>query len=198
MLNLHHTTARDASEGYDGPVPVLQRRWEFDQLLRLYRERQPRRVLEVGTYHGGTLYHWLREAVPGARVVSVDRPPDGVVQEDIFYRWAPAGVQLRLLKGDSTDPAMVSATGRFGLYDWIFLDAGHAESEIRADWRNYSALAAPGAIVALHDILPGRGAQSWIQVAPVWKEIQRAGYVTQEIVASEDVDWGGVGVIYLP
>lgn len=197
MLNLANISERDASEGYDGPVPTLQRRWEFDQLLKLYRQHAPQRVLEVGTYHGGTLYQWLKAAPAGARVVSVDRPPPGVVQDEIFHRWAPPRVDLRLLRGDSADPAMVSAAARFGPFEWIFLDAGHAAHEVRADWNNYSALAAPGGIVALHDILPGRNAQAWIQVAPVWKEIQRDGYLTQEIVASEDVDWGGIGVVYL-
>lgn len=197
MINLAHISERDASEGYDGPVPVLQRRWEFDQLLKLYREQAPRRTLEVGTYHGGTLYHWLTNAPAGARVVSVDRPPPGVVQDEIFRRWAPPRVDLRLLRGDSADPEIVSAAARFGPFDFIFLDAGHATHEIRADWRAYSAMTAPGGIIALHDILPGRNGQAWIEVAQVWKEIQRDGYLTQEIVASEDVDWGGIGVVFL-
>lgn len=196
MLRLDTTTYRDASEGYDGPVLALQRRWEFDQLLALYRQRRPRRVLEVGTYHGGTLYHWLTSATPGALVVSVDQPPPGAGDTALFHAWAPPGVALRCLRGDSTDPAMAAAAARFGPFDVIFLDAGHAEPEIRADWAHYSPLCAPGGVIALHDILPGRGAQAWIQVAPVWRDIQASGEVTQEIIASRDVDWGGIGVVY--
>lgn len=196
MLNLAHITERDASEGYEGPVPVLQRRWEFAQLLTLYRHRAPLRVLEVGTYHGGTLYHWLAEAAAGATVVSVDSPPDGVNRAH-FQSWVPSRVSLVLLTGDSRDPDTIVGASRFGPFDWIFLDAGHAEYEVSDDWANYSAMAAPGAVVALHDILPGRGAQAWIEVDRLWCRLQRQGYVTQEIVASEHVDWGGVGIVYL-
>lgn len=196
MLRFDTTMHRDASEGYDGPVPVLQRHWEFEQLLRLYVQRRPARVLEVGTYHGGTLYHWLRHAAPGTLVLSVDQPPAGTGDTALFHTWAPPRVELRCLRGDSTDPAMAAAASRFGPFDFVFLDAGHAEHEIRADWANYHPLCAPGSVIALHDILPGRGAQSWIQVAPVWRDIQAAGAVTQELIATREVDWGGIGVVY--
>jgi len=56
----------------DTPVPVLQNQSELAELIALYRDRKPKRTLEVGTYHGGTLYHWLRHAPRGATVVSVD------------------------------------------------------------------------------------------------------------------------------
>lgn len=198
MLELAHITTRDASEGLPGtPVPILQRRWEFEQLLTLYRQRQPQRVLEVGTYHGGTLYYWLTNAIGGAIVISVDQPPAGVDNREHFYRWAPPLVQVRALHGDSTDPAMAAAVARFGPFDWIFIDAGHAQHEVQADWDYYRPLAADGGIIALHDILPGKGAQSWIQVDPVWRAIQRQGYATQELVADAGTDWGGIGVVYL-
>ena len=42
------------------PVPIFQWEKEFEVLLELYRRETPERVLEIGTYHGGTLFHWLR------------------------------------------------------------------------------------------------------------------------------------------
>jgi cephalosporin hydroxylase len=197
MLTLHHISERDASEGYPGPVPALQRVWEFAQMLDLYRQRRPRSVLEVGSYHGGTLYHWLTTAAPGAFVVSVDLPPAGVDNRALFHAWCPPGVELHCLRGDSRDPAILAAVEGIGPFDWVFLDAGHAREEIAADWAAYRPLVADGGVIALHDILPGRGPQAWIEVCPVWRAIQRQGYVTQEIVASEDVNWGGIGVVYL-
>ena len=44
------------------PVPIFQWEREFEVLLELYRRETPAAVLEIGTYHGGTLFHWLRNA----------------------------------------------------------------------------------------------------------------------------------------
>lgn len=186
-LAITDVTDRDATDLT--PVGVLQRRWELQQLVDLYHRRMPKRVLEVGTYHGGTLAHW---AAAGwyPEIVSIDT----FTADDPRARFP----HVRFLQGDSRDPAMVRAARRFGPFDFIFIDGGHSEQEAQDDWNAYHQLAAPGGVIALHDILPGRGAQSWIQVEPVWRRIQRQGYVTQEIVASVDVDWGGIGVVYLP
>jgi len=96
------------------------------------------------------------------------------------------------------DPAIVEAARQFGPFDWIFLDAGHAEHEVQADVDNYLPLARPGGVVALHDILPGKNAQAWIEVHKVWQRLQRLGFVTQELVADpENVDWGGIGIVFV-
>ena len=129
--------------------------------------------------------------------MSVDSYATGVDNRHLYESWCREGVACIALAGDSRDAAIIEQAKAHGPYDFIFLDAGHAEHEVQADWDNYAPLVAPGGIIALHDILPGRGPQAWIQVAPVWQRIQRQGYVTQELVASVDVDWGGIGVVYL-
>ena len=67
----------DPGDGPPAPVAVFQWEAEFVPLLDLYRERAPRAVLEIGTYLGGTFYHWLQNARPGATVVSVDSYTEG-------------------------------------------------------------------------------------------------------------------------
>lgn len=177
------------------PVPIFQREWEFAQLLAIYQQRQPRRVLEVGTFHGGTLYHWLRLAAPGAVVVSVDSYREQVDNRPLYAGWTPAGVALHALMGDSRDPATIAQVASFGPYDWIFIDAGHYEAEVQADWDSYAPLAAPGGVVALHDICPSP--HDWIQVDRVWRRIQAQGYVTQELVCAYGLDWSGIGVVFV-
>ncbi|HEU5087771.1 MAG TPA: class I SAM-dependent methyltransferase, partial [Roseiflexaceae bacterium] len=81
-----------------------------------------------------------------------------------------------------------------GPFDWIVIDAGHYAHEVQADWERYAPMAAPGGVIALHDILPA--AVDWIQVDQVWATIQAEGYVTQELIASRTVDWGGWGLVY--
>lgn len=178
------------------PVPLYQHDSEFEALLDIYRDHQPRRVLEIGSYHGGSLYHWLRNAPPGAHVVSVDTYT-AADNRDQYPEWIPEGVELTVIQGDSADPAIVAAVARLGPYDWIFIDAGHLLPEVTADWENYRPLTADGGIVAFHDILPPNEYHPEIQVAPLWDEIKAEYPRTGEIVQNRYAPWGGIGVVRL-
>lgn len=173
------------------PVPILQHQAEFDQLLQLYRERGPHRVLEVGTYHGGTLYHWLQNAAPDAYVVSVDHHVHAD-NRHLFPDWARPDTELVIISGDSTDPATAEAAAVFAPYDWIFIDADHHDASVRADWKLYGALAAPGAIVAFHDITEGNDPS--IQVAPLWAELA----VNEETSEIKLTNGFGIGIVHIP
>jgi cephalosporin hydroxylase len=185
------------------PVPIFQHQYEWERLLDVYVARAPQRVLEIGTYHGGTLYHLLRLAPDGALVVSVDSYTAGVDNRDLYPDWVRPGVAFHALKGDSRDDRTVERVRAISpAYDFIWIDAGHYEAEVADDWRNYGGMAAKGAIVAFHDIITHH---SWpsIEVERVWRRIQRQGYMTQEFtwstgVPPNDQGWGGCGVIYMP
>jgi predicted O-methyltransferase YrrM len=170
------------------PVEMLQHDREFEQLLDLYRQRKPMRVLEIGAGHGGTLYHWLHNAQPGAFIVAID---DRHTNHGAYQGWSPGGVTSVTLHGDSADPAIVRQAQAFGPYDWVFIDADHHEPSVRADWRAYSGLAAPGAVVALHDI--AESTDPTVQVAPLWREL-RDRFETLELVEPGGF---GIGVIFI-
>lgn len=194
------TTLVDQRAGYGPPAPVPIFQWaaEFEVLLDMYRERQPRRVLEIGTYHGGTLYHWLQNAVEDAVVVSVDSYKAGVDNRRLYRSWLPSeNVGLEVIEGNSRDPAVVTHVHAYGPYDWVFIDGGHFYHEVLADWELYGLTAGQGALVALHDILPPTVEHPEIEVARLWEDIKASGYETVEIVADPGADWGGIGVVYL-
>jgi predicted O-methyltransferase YrrM len=195
---------RDGNYYYDPPtpVPIFQHQYEWERLLAIYMDRAPARVLEIGTYHGGTLYHLLRLARPGTTIVSVDSYTAGVDNRPMYADWTTADVSLHAIAGNSRAPRTVERVRAMGPYDFIWIDAGHYEAEVDDDWRNYGAMAAPGAIVAFHDIITHA---SWpsIEVEKVWRRIQRQGYLTQEFTWStgippNDQGWGGIGVVYMP
>ena len=169
-------------------VPCLQREAEFTQLLDLYRERKPMSVLEIGTYYGGTLYHWLRNAQPGALVVSVDSYATGVDNRDTYFSWAPDDVSLHAVAGDNRDPDIRHEVLRISeSYEWVFIDAGHQYEEVRSDWLNYGSL---GAVVAFHDI-------NYPQVGALWREIRSQDYAkTREFVFDSTEEWHGIGVVF--
>jgi len=153
-------------------VPCLQREAEFTELLELYHEHQPMSVLEIGTYHGGTLYHWLQNAQPGALVVSVDSYQTDIDNRHLYDEWTPEGVTLRVVEGNTHAPSTFAEVREYSdSYEWVFIDAGHAYEEVKADWLNYGLLG--NDVVCFHDIL-------YPHVARLWAEI-KAEYETREI-----------------
>jgi predicted O-methyltransferase YrrM len=178
------------------PVEIFQHEWEFEQLLQLYRRHDPHKVLEIGTFHGGSLYHFLREAPTNAVVVSVDSYATGVDNRHLYPRWTPDDVDLYVIAGDSHDQNVIGQVTAHAFYDFVFIDAGHLYHEVATDWRNYKELVEAGGIVALHDIVK-HPSHPEIEVDQLWDTIRRSGYITQEYVCSPDQEWGGIGVVYL-
>ena len=182
--------------GPETPVPIFQWEREFSPALELYRRFKPSSVLEIGTYHGGTLYHWLQNAEPGTRLVSVDSYAVGVDNRHLYDEWVPDGVELHVLVGDSHVVETVEEVIQHAPFDWIFIDAGHYYNEVLADWRLYGPMAADGGTVLFHDILPPTPQHPEIEVARLWEELKRDHHCL-EIVAEQDAEWGGIGVVLL-
>ncbi len=173
------------------PVGISQNEWEFGCLLDLYVRRQPVRVLEVGTYLGGTFYHWLRNARPGTHVVSVDFYTEADNRE-LYEGWCPPDVTWSTVVGNSNDRLVAHHVATHAPFDWLFIDAGHLEENIRADVDLYLPLAATGSVVAFHDIREISGLPN-VQVWRVWNEL-RYGYRSSEFVAPGGL---GIGVLFL-
>lgn len=169
-------------------VETQQHQWELDQFLRVIGK--PQRVLEIGAWEGGTLWHWLELA---DKVVIVDDQMRGL---NDWQTWAlEAGTKFFWHWGDSRDAEIIERAQITGPYDLIFIDGAHEYDAVRDDWLNYSSMVAEGGLVAFHDIRPaehrGHG------VDRLWQEIKSAGSRTLEIVEMVD-DWGGIGVWFAP
>lgn len=182
----------------DPEVPVFQHPAEMEWLLTLYAERAPLRVLEVGSYFGGTLKQWILRAQPGAVVVSVDLYRFAYADNRHRYAdWArESGAEVHWIAGNSAAPETVALAAEHGPFDWIMIDGDHREAAVRADWEAYRKLAAPGAVILFHDILDNRKAHPEIEVAPVWAEIKQQ-YRTAELIEGNG-KWGGVGAVFIP
>ncbi len=191
------TTMARQRPGYGPPAPVEIFQWqeEFDQLLNIYRERKPKRVLEVGTYHGGTLYHWLANATPGALVVSVDSYAVRVDNRHLYQAWCPDNVEVVALEGDSHSDLTVARVEQYAPFDWVWIDAGHYYLEVSQDWDLYAPMCEEGGVVCFHDIRPASRNHPEIEVSQLWREIKATGADTQEIYG-HSIDWGGIGIVY--
>lgn len=188
------SATRELKIGPDTPVEINQIEWEFCRALELYRARKPRRVLELGTNAGGSLYHWVQAADPGAHVVTVDVNP--LPDADCFH--GPATWEQ--VVGDSHADGTAAEVAKRGPFDWLFIDACHVYEDARDDWNTFTPMCAPTGVVLLHDISLVRDYPETGQTAGVWRlwrEIQAAGHLTQEFRAQPGFPEYGIGVVYL-
>ena len=203
------------------PVPLLQYAGEFAELLELYRALAPRAVLEIGSLHGGTLWHWLRFARPGALVLNVDAlvctqdtryASQKAGHDGLWAHWASnRGVHLKTFTGYSADLAILAqvraalfeasgavspqlgADDQWRCLDFLFLDGDHSYAGVQFDYFHYAPLVRPGGLVALHDILD----RPTSQVARLWREIVQSGSRTRELLESPDQPEMGIGVVFI-
>jgi len=171
-------------------VETAQTPFELDTLLTLVRAHKPDRVLEIGTWHGGTLWHWLQEADV---VVSVD---DTMFEADDWRQWAAeASAELHLLQGFSYDQAIVEQARALAPYDLLFIDAEHTEEAVRTDWNLYSPMVAPGGMVVFHDFQKRWGPYG---VDILWNELKSVtGSRTVEISQRSDPPgFQGIAVLW--
>ena len=201
MFSGWYDRASRPSAQYSGLIPASQVGWELTALIGVYSALDPMRVLEIGSELGGTLYHWLTGAQPGATVVNIDilqnqKPAIAASLPDAWASWTPAGVTYHPIIGRSDDAAVFEKVTRYlpdGI-DFLFIDACHTYEGVRYDFLKYGPLVRKGGVIALHDLITPEK-QQHIQVWQLWREIQAAGYKTQELRAN--AAWGGVGVIYI-
>lgn len=190
----------------------IQDPWEFEQLLRLYVQGEPKRVLEIGTNNGGTLYYWAKFATQGTTIVSADlgEREDYWKYEPDFNSWLAPGAGLHTIVGDSHSDEVLAEMYAYGPYDFIFIDGDHTYEGVLADWIASLAMAAPDGLIALHDINCKRTPEDDLiygtcDVRILWREIKEQGFNVEEFIAGDRATYPtrqnpeklGIGVVYL-
>jgi predicted O-methyltransferase YrrM len=145
------------------PIQVPE---EMVSLLGDVRKLNPKRVLEIGTCKGGSLYLWTRLAQPDATIVSVDLPGGkfgggySKLRTPIYQRFARQQQQLHLLRANSHAAETLEKVKQiFGgaEIDFLFIDGDHTYEGVKQDWEMYSGLVRKGGIVAFHDVAGNYG-----------------------------------------
>jgi predicted O-methyltransferase YrrM len=150
-----------AMRGYWNAITPIQNRREILALLRVLKPLRPRRILEIGTASGGTLFLFTRVAAPDALLVSVDLPdgPGGggypPRKIPLYQGFALPDQRIELIRDDSHDPAVRARVAEIAGpsdFDFLFIDGDHSYDGVRRDFEMYGPLVEPGGLVAFHDI----------------------------------------------
>ena len=116
-----------------------------------------RRLVEIGVWHGVTTRRLRDVMAPHGTLFAIDPYPVGrlgfsaqrVIARREVARVHNGMVQWVRLTGADAGRAH-GAAGREPV-DFVFIDGDHTYDGLRSDWEAWSALVAPGGIVALHD-----------------------------------------------
>lgn len=174
-------------------MEVLQVPAELEAMVALFQERQPKRILEIGCWDGGTLREWLQNAPAGATVVAVDLEHRNA---EAYEAWRKPDTELHLYTGKSQDEAQVAAMQRHAPYDWVFIDGDHGTWGVTLDVQNTKPLVAPGGLMLLHDITPPIDSPSYPPL-DVFRELS-AELKTWAFQYDEPRPWSaGIGVVQL-
>jgi predicted O-methyltransferase YrrM len=183
-------------------VAPMQMEDELLRFVEFVRERAPKRVLEIGTARGGSLFLLCQVCPEDGLLISADLPEGEFGggyprwKVPLYRRFARGRQDLRLIRGDSHAPETldkVKAALGGGQLDLLFIDGDHSYAGVSRDFADYSPLVKDGGVIAMHDVVPGP--EENVGGAPdFWNEIagRFGGYVIKS-----DMSRGcyGIGVI---
>jgi predicted O-methyltransferase YrrM len=176
-------------------IPPIQIRSEVISLLALLRAEQPRRVLEIGTANGGTLYLLSWACAADARILSLDIKEFEPLYRRMFESFGRGSQQVSVMQADSHLEATRDAVrGYFGeQLDFLFIDGDHSASSVQRDYELFAPLVRVGGLIAFHDIVDGP--ERLVGGVPAfWREVRTELDDAVEFVESWDQGGFGIGV----
>jgi predicted O-methyltransferase YrrM len=190
-------------KGYFRIIEPRQNPIEIESLYKAVCDLQARRILEIGTARGGTLYLWTQAAEDDASLVSVDLPGGEfggaypACRVPFYKSFAREGQTMHLLRTDSHKPETLDEVKNLfddQVIDFAFIDGDHTYKGVKQDFEMYGPLVRPGGLIAFHDILPRPDIPD-IQVVRFWQELKQK-YDTFEFIGPESSGRKiGIGIV---
>jgi len=186
-----------------GLIQPMQIKEEFTELLKIYVDRQPKTILEIGTARGGTLFSFCKLASDDAILISLDLPYRAFTggysdwRMSLLQAFKKENQQLYLLREDSHNTETLNKVkdilnGR--AIDFLFIDADHSYEGVKKDFEMYSPLVKGGGIIAFHDIVK-HPPELDCNVDKFWNEIKKE-FQFQEIIKDKNQTAYGIGVVF--
>jgi predicted O-methyltransferase YrrM len=190
----------------NGLIAPIQVKEEFIELLNILRNYNPKNILEIGTYKGGSLFCFCKALDENATIISIDLPFWGMkkyIQYDnlileLFSNFKKGNQKLFFIRGNSNNLETVNKVKEIlgaNKLDFIFIDGDHSYEAVKKDFELYSQFIGKGGVIAFHDILLKDGTSVF------WNEIknnkQKYKYTDyKEIIKDKNQQGLGIGILY--
>jgi cephalosporin hydroxylase len=184
------------------PISPAQIKEEIFSLLKIVGREQPRLILEIGTWNGGTLFLFSQIAALDATIISLDLPNGefgggySKYRVPLYKSFAQSKQKIHLLRVNSHEPdtlVQVKTILSGQKLDFLFIDGDHSYEGVKKDFNMYGPLVRDRGVIAFHDITPYPFNLS-IGVSKFWQEI-KTHCNHREIVANWCQGGFGIGVV---
>ena len=190
-----------ASSPRNEVIKLHQFKFEIIRLLEIIKASNPKIILEIGTFNGGTLFLFSRIANKDALLISIDLPKIklGNFQFDwkvpLIKRFSLPHQKLKLIRANSHKPSTLYQVKKLldgKKLDFLFIDADHSYDGVKKDFEMYSPLVKNGGIIAFHNIV----SSSWSidTVHKFWEQIKNQ-FDFDEFFEDSNQKTGGIGVL---
>jgi cephalosporin hydroxylase len=191
---------------YNGIIRPIQIKEEFIELLKIFKDLNPKYILEIGTANGGTLFCFCKLTQNDATIISIDLPegPFGGGYPEwkipIYQAFAKQNQKLYLLRKDSHQQETLEEVKKIlngNQLDFLFIDGDHSYEGVKKDFEMYSPLIRKGGIIAFHDI-----AKNYFdpecQVDLLWEDFElNSNFNLKQIIKQPFEGWAGIGILFL-
>lgn len=191
--------------GCSGYLAPLQIKSEIKSLLEFIKKENPKRIMEIGTAKGGTLFLLSKIASKDALIISLDLPGGSfgggysLWKIPLYKSFAKDKQKIRLIRVDSHKVKSLQKIKKIlkgKKLDFLFIDGDHTYEGVKKDFELYQQLVRKGGKIAFHDIAVHDAAiiptTQKCEVRRFWKELN-FNY-KKEIIEDEKQGWGGIGV----
>jgi cephalosporin hydroxylase len=169
------------------PLHLQQTKDSIEGLAKAVKKESPSRMMEIGTYRGGSLYVWSQYLESVNKIISLDIDFQG--RKDFYPKFNP-NKEINLLTSDShrkETRKKVEDMLNGSRLDFLYIDGDHSYEGVKNDFEMYHTLLTDDGIIGMHDIThPGTG------VPKFWSEINEK-YQTAEFGNSVTKN----GLVYL-
>ncbi|NBX76272.1 MAG: class I SAM-dependent methyltransferase [Proteobacteria bacterium] len=188
----------------ESPFVTQQIESEFIQVMEKVKSMNPRCVVEIGAFKGGTLSLFAQMSSPDCRFLSVDiayRLPEQLALKQLALK----NQKINCISGDSSASQTIQKVKQWlrnDQIDVLFIDGDHSFNGVKADFENYSPFVRPGGLIIFHDIVEdyttrfGKPTPSYTGGVPrFWNELKALGFSTEEVIADPSQDGFGIGLM---
>jgi len=170
---------------------IQQKETEWLKFISLVDAMRPKNVLEIGSYDGGST---VSLSLLCERLLTIEIIPPrydvNVIKRNCNFTY---------LEGDSRASDITNFVKLTTLeqFDVLFIDGDHHYEIVKQDFLNYRKYVKSGGIVAFHDIIDSEEHKNiGPMVEKLWHEIK--DYYTHIEFIETPLNWGGIGVIWMP
>jgi predicted O-methyltransferase YrrM len=179
------------------PVAYIQNEWEIQKLLFLYNKMQPKKVMQIGCFAGGTLWYWLNFSKKLQEIAVIDLPPNPETLTEAKYKqaiegrkewinWIAKPIAFHFFQEEPTKITTINKAKKTfpeNDIDFLFIDDSENAKE---NYENYSPLVQKGGAIVFDDIFG--------KVTQFWNELKEKVSNHAEIF---EIRERGIGVVFI-